>query len=135
MQKTITIPEKHKEALTEHAEKYFPNESCALLFGRADDGGFIVEDVFLAENAEESQSNFTIANDDLIRGYGEAERRALDVVGIFHSHPHSEAVPSPTDRKYMETNPVVWVIFSNKFDDMKAYVMESDVIQVKIKTA
>jgi Predicted metal-dependent protease of the PAD1/JAB1 superfamily len=36
----------------------------------------------------------------------------MDVIGIFHSHPNSDAYPSNTDKKFMQSNPVVWIIYS-----------------------
>lgn len=125
LQKSILLSKSHRDALITHARENFPNESCALLFGTEKGGAFRVEEVFLTENSEQSEANFTISNDELLRGYTEAERIGLDVVGIFHSHPHSDATPSATDRKFMEINPVVWVIFSNKLEEFKAYILET----------
>ena len=57
----------------------------------------------------------------------------LEVVGIFHSHPNSDAVPSNTDKKFMQNNPVPWIIFSGVNNDLKAYLLDSDVIEIPIK--
>ena len=103
------------------------------MFGIEDSKTCTVKDLFLADNIEKSPINFTIANDELLEGYKEAEKRKMDVVGIFHSHPHSEAVPSLTDREFMVGNPVIWVIFSNKYDEFRAYVLESEIVQVPVK--
>ena len=98
------------------------------MFGKIEKDQFRVKDVLLTKNIENSPVNFTISNDELIKGYHEAEKRNLDIVGIFHSHPESEAYPSVTDKKFMEINPVPWVIFSNKNEQFKAYVFESKVM-------
>jgi len=34
------------------------------------------------------------------------------------------------DIKYMEINPVPWVIFSNVDNQFKAYILESEIIQL-----
>lgn len=106
------------------------NESCALLFGKKENEKLVIKEVFLAENIEKSSVNFTISNEQLIRGYKEAEEKGLEVIGIFHSHPNSEPYPSITDKKFMEVNPVPWVIFSNVSKGFKAYMYESDVIEI-----
>jgi proteasome lid subunit RPN8/RPN11 len=129
----ILLTKSHKEVLINHAKKCAPNESCALLFGKNDSGVCSVSDVFLAQNVENSPAVFTISNEELLKGYGEAEEKKLDVVGIFHSHPNSDAIPSFTDRKFMEINPVVWVIFSNRYDDIKAYILEDGIVFVDVK--
>jgi len=123
----------HLELLTNHAKKIIPNESCAILFGKIENETFDVKDVFLTKNIENSPVNFTISNDELLKAYTEAEKRKLEVVGIFHSHPDSMAYPSLTDKKYMEINPVPWVIFSNKNKEFKAYIFESEIMSVLLE--
>ncbi len=135
LEKTLVITKSQKQILVEHAKKHAPNESCALLFGKEDTDICTVKDVFLTDNTENSPINFTISNEALLKGYKEAENKNLEVVGIFHSHPDSKAVPSATDKKFMEVNPVIWVIFSNKFDTIEAYILESEIKPVAIKIA
>ncbi|HXV51257.1 MAG TPA: M67 family metallopeptidase [Nitrosopumilaceae archaeon] len=131
----IILSKNQKDILVHHAKKCAPSESCALLFGKEDTNTISVSEVFLAENVEDSPINFTIANEELLKGYQIAEAKKLDVIGIFHSHPHSEAIPSSTDRKFMQVNPVVWVIFSNKTNELKAYALESEIVSVDVKIA
>jgi proteasome lid subunit RPN8/RPN11 len=133
LEKTLFITKSQKQVLTEHARKHAPNESCALLFGKEEPNSYTIKEVFLASNTDNSPINFTISNEELLKGYQEAEQKKLDVVGIFHSHPHSEAIPSATDRKFMEINPVVWIIFSNKSDSFAAYILESGIKPVSVK--
>ena len=49
-------------------------------------------------NASEDPSRFIVEPEDHIRGRREARSRGLDVVGFYHSHPRSPALPSVTDR-------------------------------------
>lgn len=132
MDRKIILTKKQKDALIEHAKKGMPAESCALLFGRDESGTCTVLELFLAKNVEDSPVRFTISGEDLLRGYQEAERKNLEVVGIFHSHPNSDAVPSATDRKFMEVNPYVWVISGSDFE-FRAYILESGVSPVEVK--
>jgi len=124
----IILSQSIKKILIQHAEDENPNESCAILYGKDD----TVSEVFLTENIEESPVNFTISNEQLIQGYNIAEEKKLDVIGIFHSHPNSEAYPSSTDKKFMHSNPVVWIIYSGVNKNFKAYVLESNVIEIPI---
>ncbi len=125
----IILSQSIKKTLIQHAENENPNESCAILYGNED----TVSDVFLTKNIEESPVNFTISNDQLIEGYKMAEDKKLQVIGIFHSHPNSEAYPSSTDKKFMHSNPVVWIIYSGANKNFKAYVLDSDVIEIPIQ--
>lgn len=128
MQKII-LSESDKKILSEYSENQKPNESCAILFGKKD----TVSDLFLTENVEESPVNFTISNEQLIEGYKMAEEKSLDVVGIFHSHPDSDAFPSNTDKKFMQSNPVVWVIYSGINKNFRAFILESDIMEIPIE--
>jgi proteasome lid subunit RPN8/RPN11 len=124
----ITLSQSDKKILTEHAENEKPNESCAILFGKDS----LVSEVFLTKNIEESPVNFTISNKQLIEGYKIAEEKNVEVIGIFHSHPNSEAYPSNTDKKFMQSNPVAWIIYSGINKDFKAYFLESEIIEIPI---
>ena len=70
---------------------------------------------------------------NLIEGYKVAEERKVEVIGIFHSHPNSDAYPSNTDKKFMHSNPVIWVIYSGMNKDFKAFFLESDIIEIEIE--
>ena len=128
MQKII-LSQSDKKILTEHAENEEPNESCAILFGKDS----LVSEVFLTKNIEESPVNFTISNEQLIEGYKIAEEKRVEVIGVFHSHPNSDAYPSNTDKKFMQSNPVAWIIYSGINKNFKAYFLESDIIEIPIE--
>ncbi len=133
MQKII-LTESQKKILANHASNEKPNESCAVLFGTLDSQKTTVKEIFLTENIDKSPINFTISNEQLIKCYKTAEEKKMEVVGIFHSHPNSEAYPSDTDKKFMYSNPVVWVIYSGITNEFKAYLLESDIVEVSIET-
>lgn len=110
------------------AKDTLPNESCAFLLGRNDR----VVEILPMQNADESAVTFSIEPEELLRAYDLAESKKLQVIGIFHSHP-AKPTPSGTDRKFMEINPVVWLIYSTTEQRFKAYVYDSDVREVAIK--
>lgn len=132
MKKSIVISKDQKDLLLNHASKWKPNESCAILYGNIENEKSIVKEVFLAKNIDESPVNFTISNEELLKAYKIAEEKNLDIVGIFHSHPSSDAFPSSTDKKFMYTNPVVWVISSGESNDLKAFFLEPEIIEIPI---
>lgn len=129
----IIITESQKNILANYADNEKPNESCAVLFGAVNDEQTTVNEIFLTQNIDESPVNFTISNEELLKVYKTAEDKKMQVVGIFHSHPNSEAYPSETDKKFMQSNPVIWVIYSGVTRDFKAYFLESEIIQVAIE--
>lgn len=116
------------EQLASIAKDALPNESCAFLLGR---DGRVIE-ILPMRNADESAVTFSIEPQELLCAYDLAEGKRLQVIGIFHSHPARPA-PSGTDRKFMEINPVVWLIYSTTERKFKAYVYDSDISEVAVK--
>ena len=132
LQKKIIISKAFRENLAQHANKQDPYEACAILLGNINKETWETTEIFLTENTDKSEINFTVSNEQLLEGYNKAEKNGLSVVGIFHSHPRSEPSPSNTDVQFMKGNPVPWVIYSGLTNDMKAYLLESEVIQIPI---
>lgn len=127
-QQQIILDAAQLKELEKLALSSLPNESCAFLLGAADgEGGskVVVKEVLPMANADRSQVSFTISPEDTLRAYQLAEGRGLHVVGIFHSHP---SVPSPsgTDARFMEVNPVVWVIYSTTEERFGAWIYGDD---------
>ena len=128
MQKII-LKQSDKKLLSQYSENQKPNEACAILFGKNNE----VLDIFLTKNIEESSVNFTISNEQLIEGYKIAEDKKMDIIGIFHSHPNSDAFPSNTDKKFMQSNPVAWIIYSGINKNFRAFILESDSVEIQIE--
>ena len=129
----IVLTQKGKDELITHAIGQQPSESCAMLLGTKVDDEWSVKEIFLTQNMDNSQTNFTISPEELLKGYQLAEKMHLELVGVFHSHPNSDAIPSITDKKFMQNNPVPWIIFSGVDNNLKAYLLDSDVTEIPIK--
>lgn len=132
MQKII-LTKSQQQLLSNHADNETPNESCAILFGTEDEKEIKVEKIFLTENIEKSPVNFTISAEQRLEADKMERELELKIIGIFHSHPDSNAYPSSTDKKFMELNPVIWIIFSGTSRDFKAYVLEAKILEIQIK--
>ena len=123
----VILREQDNQLLIDHAnsQKF---EVCAMLFGK----GNRVKFVYHTDNTDESPVHFTISSEQLMEGYKLAANLDLDVIGIFHSHPNSDAFPSSTDKKFMQSNPVIWVIYSGINKNFRAHILESDSIEIQI---
>jgi proteasome lid subunit RPN8/RPN11 len=80
-------------AIVAHARRERPRECCGLLLGRGDE----IAEAVPAENLSADPNRFLLDPERHIDVRRDARRRGLDVVGFYHSHPHSPAEPSPTD--------------------------------------
>ena len=72
-----------------------PYEACALLAGHP--GLNIVSHCYLVSNVDKSTTSYTVDPIEHLEAERDAESRGAEIVGVFHSHTHSEAYPSATD--------------------------------------
>ncbi len=81
--------------MTGHALRGLPEEACGLLVGTY--GGEEVVRFFPTENAVASALIYEIDPREMLGVDREAQAIGADIMGVFHSHTHSDAYPSPTD--------------------------------------
>jgi proteasome lid subunit RPN8/RPN11 len=93
----LTIPSALVDELLAHARAEAPNEACGILAGSLLDGRATA--YHPARNAEASTYVYNVHPEDLVRIVLGIDDAGQDLVGIFHSHTHTPAVPSPTDRR------------------------------------
>ena len=93
----LTLPAVVAAELLAHARAGVPNEACGLLSGDAASG--VASRYYPARNADASPLVYTVHPDDLVRIVLAIEEAGEDLLAIFHSHTHTAAVPSPTDRR------------------------------------
>lgn len=93
----LTLPAAVADELLAHAHRELPNEACGLLSGDLAAGR--ATRYHPARNAEASPLRYNVHPDDLVRIVFAIDEAGEDLVGIFHSHTHTPAVPSPTDRR------------------------------------
>jgi len=100
----IIIGRESTEEIRAHGARDYPYECCGLLIGRFEaDGRKNVLETFAISNAREEaakRNRFLIQPEELLRGEKYARDKKLDVVGFYHSHPDSPAVPSQYDLEH-----------------------------------
>ena len=99
----ITIPDEQLKEIREHGVRDYPYECCGLLLGRfREEGKFVTETYPISNAREESakRNRFLIEPKELLRGEQYARSRDLEVLGFYHSHPNSPAVPSQYDLEH-----------------------------------
>ena len=130
---TTKINKKHLSMLKNYSENNKPLESCAILFGKRKINQFTVTEIITMDNDDKSEIKFAINEEKLYSVYRKAESINLSVVGIYHTHP-SEPIPSKTDMKFMEINPVPWVINSTITNETKCYIHNGSkgILEIKL---
>jgi proteasome lid subunit RPN8/RPN11 len=87
-------PEVHDQMCALALAEY-PLEACGLMAGEP--GGARITRFFPCRNIEKSARIYTLDPKDHLRAERTAEDAGLEILGVMHSHTHSEAYPSATD--------------------------------------
>ena len=112
-------------------EASYPNEGGGFLLGHAAADAVTIVDNIHVENvfaAEEQYHRYAMTPQDWMRLEDEAEARGLSLIGYYHSHPDSRAIPSEYDREHALPN-FVYVITSvlmGRAADMRVWQLQPD---------
>ncbi len=103
---SLTISYAQWEQMRTHVEAHAPLEACGLLGGRQGVGEVVIP----VSNAERSPVRFRMEPLEQLQAFEQVESAGLEVLAIFHSHPHGPAVPSPTDiaEAYYQAVQIIW---------------------------
>lgn len=97
-----------REAIIAHARQEAPLECCGLLLG----GPGIVDEAVPARNVRRSTTAYLVDPADHFALIRRARREGRTIVGAYHSHPRSPAVPSEVDLREAQDAGFVYVIVS-----------------------
>jgi proteasome lid subunit RPN8/RPN11 len=90
----IELPRSMFDEMVAHVLAGLPNEACGVLAGR--DGH--PTRVYPMRNGEQSPVVYRFDEREQLAVFNDIEGRGWDLLAFFHSHTHTEAYPSPTDR-------------------------------------
>jgi proteasome lid subunit RPN8/RPN11 len=91
----LELPRDVADDIVAWAIEGYPYEACGLLAGPP--GGSAATRFYRCRNTAESARVYTVDPHDHLLAERDAERRGWEIVGVVHSHTHTDAVPSPTD--------------------------------------
>jgi proteasome lid subunit RPN8/RPN11 len=100
------------QRMLEAARADSSQECCGLLAGR----DATITHAFAARNALASATAFEIAPQELFSLFREIHAQGLELLGIYHSHPNTENIPSPTDIERAYYPDAAYFIISPKPD-------------------
>jgi proteasome lid subunit RPN8/RPN11 len=104
------------DAIVAHARRDYPNECCGVLLGGE---GEVAAAVPITNVASDPRRRYELSPAEHIAQIKKCRERSssgsrVEVVGVYHSHPHTSAEPSPTDLReawpnfvYVIAGPVV----------------------------
>jgi desampylase len=91
----VICPSDVIDTIAAHARREAPNECCGLLIGSEDR---IAEAQPVANRAPDPSRRYVIDPRDILAAIKRHRGTSLSLIGAYHSHPHSTADPSESDR-------------------------------------
>jgi proteasome lid subunit RPN8/RPN11 len=92
-------PEIHVQMIA-HALDGMPLEACGLFAGLADSASSEATQVlrfYPCVNEAQSSKLYTVPGKAFLQADRDAEANGWQILGVMHSHTHTDAYPSPTD--------------------------------------
>jgi [CysO sulfur-carrier protein]-S-L-cysteine hydrolase len=121
--------------IAEHGLREFPNEACGLLAGR----GGAPSTFFAMTNIDASPVNYRLDPKEQLRVFEQLDTDGLDLLGIVHTHTHSEAYPSETDMRlafYPEARYLIMSLTNRSEPELRAFrIVDGEVTEEELKIA
>ena len=111
--------------IVEHGLREFPNEACGLI--AAKEG--TPTRVYAMKNVDASPVSYRLDPKEQLKVFSEMDDEGLELAGIYHSHTHSEAYPSETDRRlafYPDSRYLILSLSDRDDPVLKAFRIEND---------
>lgn len=115
---TLSLTREQYDAVIAHCLAGFPDEACGLFAGPLDDAAAPtgeVRAVHPCRNADASARTYTVDSRDYLRAMRAAEADGDEIVGVWHSHTHTDAYPSTTDVRQAVDATWLYAIISLKY--------------------
>ncbi len=120
-----------QQTIRQQLEGTYPNEGGGFLLGIVEGETHQVLDVIQVENVfetEEQYHRYAMTPQNWAQMEDEAEERGLTLIGYYHSHPDSAAIPSEYDRVHALPH-FLYIITSvrqGQSEEMTAWLLKDD---------
>ena len=127
----VRIRPEIRSQIRSQLERNYPNEGGGFLLGSRQSGQIIIEAAVEIENIfeeEEQYHRYAMSPQNWVQMEDEADARGLALVGYYHSHPDSPAVPSEYDRVHALPNFVYLItsVQATQAAEMLAWQLNDD---------
>jgi len=128
---TVQLPAALRQQIVAHLEQSYPNEGGGFLLGTVTNGVTVLIDLVPIANsfaAAEQYHRYAMTPQDWARLEDTADARGLTLVGYFHSHPDSPAVPSVFDRDHALPNftYLITAVYDRQAREMRVWRLHED---------
>ena len=127
----IHLPAALQQQIFEQMESAYPNEGGGFLLGERRGDEARIKEVMQVDNvfdAAEQHHRYAMTAQDWMQLEDQADARGLLLLGYYHSHPDSPAVPSEYDRRHALPNFVyiITAVTTAQAVEMRAWTLRAD---------
>jgi proteasome lid subunit RPN8/RPN11 len=120
-----------------HCYDGYPDEACGLLLGPMVAGETTgrIDEAIPCANSAASARVYEVEPKDMLRASRRADELGIEIVGVWHSHTHTDAFPSPTDVKQAVDPGWIYPIVSLRDDApvLRAYrIRNGEIAEVSV---
>ena len=128
---TVVLPSEMQKRIFDQMETVYPDEGGGFLLGERQGDEVVIRNIAPIDNVferEERHHRYAMTPQDWMRLEDAADEQGLALVGYYHSHPDSPAVPSEYDRVHALPNFVYLIasVIEAKAADMRAWKLKAD---------
>jgi proteasome lid subunit RPN8/RPN11 len=120
----LEIPRELFDQLVAHCQREAPLEACGVLGGASPR----VSSLYPLRNIKASETRYLGDPQELVAAYIALREQGAEIVAIYHSHPHGEAVPSRTDlsENHYEHTPQIIVSLKSAEPTVRVWRLDAD---------
>jgi len=128
---SVILSQTLQSQIFQHLQSTYPNEGGGFLLGSIKGENIRILETIQIDNVfaeEEQYHRYAMTPQDWMRLEDEADSRGLTLVGYYHSHPDSPAIPSIYDREHALPNFVYIItqVQQAKAVDMRVWRLRPD---------
>ncbi len=110
--KDLVIKRNDYQRLIDHCLAEKPLEACGILAGVIKNERYQVKKVYIMENTSASSEEYLMEPEEQFEVFKDIRESGLELISIFHSHPHSPSRPSSNDIDMAYYPDAVYIIIS-----------------------
>ena len=130
--RVITIGREIVEEMERHAREEYPRECCGMLAGREK----VITKLFKTKNIAKSIDEYELDPLEQVKAFEDIDRSSLELLGVYHSHPHHLSYPSGLDIQqafYPDTAFFIISLLDFNNPQLKAFkIHEGEVVEEEI---
>jgi [CysO sulfur-carrier protein]-S-L-cysteine hydrolase len=120
------------DKMVEQARREAPAEACGMIGG----SGLAATAVYPTRNVDAARVTYSIDPAEAFAVIRQMRTDGVEFIACYHSHPETEAYPSPTDRRQAGNTDLIYLILSLRLPDqpeLRAFrIIDGEVAEIPL---